>query len=70
MREARELGLQHYDLMRGEPPCYKDALGCERLAMSTVSLFGTAERRDRYLRLRGLRRQLVAGLARINIRRH
>jgi len=70
MQIAREQGLSFYDLMRGEPPCYKDDFGCETQPMRTLHVFSSPARCDRFLRARALRRRLVAGLAALNIRRN
>ena len=41
MAEARAAGVRWYDLMRGEPPCYKDDFGCETTPMRDALLFAS-----------------------------
>ena len=69
MRLAREEGYRWYDLMRGEPPCYKDDFGCETTPMANVLLFASgAERHAEALR-RAARSRASAALVRLGLRR-
>lgn len=69
MQAAREQGLRWYDLMRGEPPCYKDDFGCETQPMINLHAFASPGARRRFELRRRLRAGVVAQLARHNIRR-
>jgi len=65
MRRARDAGHRWYDLMRGHPPCYKDAFGCETTPMLDLALYRTPPEREIALRWRGLRRAVRRGLTRL-----
>ena len=55
MQRAREAGHRWYDLMRGHPPCYKDAFGCETTPMLDLSLYRSPLERDAARAVRALR---------------
>ena len=56
MQRAREAGHRWYDLMRGHPPCYKDAFDCETTPMIDLTLYRSSLVRDVALRWRAGRR--------------
>lgn len=60
MQRAREAGHRWYDLMRGRPPCYKDAFGCETTPMLDLILYRTGAARGAAARGHALRRRLRA----------
>ncbi|MBX2835431.1 MAG: GNAT family N-acetyltransferase [Gammaproteobacteria bacterium] len=71
MDSAHSAGRQHYDLMRGETPCYKDEFGCDLTPMENVYLFRSNYQRAQYVWLRSCRAELVHTLKKAGVeRRH
>lgn len=71
MKRNRETGRSYYDLMRGDPPCYKDDFGCETTPMETLMLFRGARDKAQFELVRRRRQQLVRLLKKAGVeRRH
>ena len=45
MQSNRDAGRSYYDLMRGQPPCYKYDFGCKTTAMVSLSNYSLPVRR-------------------------
>jgi len=69
IQRNRHVGRRYYDLMRAEPPSYKEDFGCETTPMVNTFIFCTANRLRLFNITRKLRRQLVALLATLGITR-
>lgn len=65
----REAGLAYYDLMRAEPPTYKEDFGCETTPMITSFIFCTPSRLWWFNARKAIRRKLVASLKALGIER-
>lgn len=69
MEKNRATGRRFYDLMRAEPPSYKEDFGCETTPMFNTFIFCSATQLHVFNASRILRRKLVALLANVGIRR-
>jgi len=69
MQRNREGGLRYYDLMRAEPPSYKEDFGCETTPMVTSFLFCSRLSLLRFNLVKSARRGLVSLLSRAGIKR-
>jgi len=65
----RGLKRDYYDLMRAEPPSYKEDFGCETTPMVSTYIFYTQWRLNNFNFRKSLRRNLVAGLGRLGVKR-
>jgi len=65
----REAGRKYYDLMRAEPPSYKEDFGCESTPMLNTFIFCSHFGRAKFTLLRTVRRKLVSVLKTIGISR-
>lgn len=59
----------YYDLMRAEPPSYKEDFGCEATPMVTAFIFCTKWRLIRFNFRTSMRRNVVALAARLGVKR-
>jgi len=59
----------YYDLMRAEPPSYKEDFGCETTPMVTVFIFCTHWRLIRFNFRTAIRRKMVTLAARLGVKR-
>ena len=69
MQRNRENGKLYYDLMRAEPPSYKEDFGCETTPMLTTFLFCSDGSLQRFNGLKTARRTLVRLLRAVGIQR-
>jgi len=65
----RHSNRTHYDLMRAEPPSYKEDFGCETTVMVSTFLFCSKWRLLSFNVRKSLRRNLVAALALLGVKR-
>lgn len=69
MQRNRENGKHYYDLMRAEPPSYKEDFGCETTPMLTTFLFCSKGSLKRFNSLKTARRSVVRMLRSVGIQR-
>lgn len=65
----RESGRGYYDLMRAEPPSYKEDFGCECTPMVNTYIFCSQFGRRKFTLVRTVRRKIVSALKSIGISR-
>jgi len=70
MQRNRESGRRYYDLMRAEPPSYKEDFGCETTPMLTTFIFCSKWRLRRFNLRKKMRRSIVAALRTLGIKRN
>ncbi len=69
MQRCRVKGLRHYDFMRGQPPSYKDELGCTTTPMLNILLFRSGWCKAGFTWIYARRREVAALLRKAGVRR-
>lgn len=65
----RELKREYYDFMRAEPPSYKEDFGCDTTPMVSTFIFCSQWGLSSFNIRKSFRRKVVAGLARLGVKR-